>query len=240
MSGLDFVLANRLRAGLPPAPGLRTCGSCGVPVDGHPDADRVDRAHTFSCIKTKRTTRTHAHDGVNCAITACARRAGLAAQMEKAVHDASGRRLRPDSWVDFLADKTLTDVTIQNPAARSNIRAGDRRTLDRAYTLKLAKYAPLAAAEQARFVPLVASIYGELHPTVIKHLKDIAQAAVDNHAIDADGKPEFYRSILAVVAKSIQRGNAHVLRNFIDKSSAAHREFRPPPGSPPPPQDGAG
>ena len=221
---LDFSSLVRLRLGLSPLPaGPDRCLCPASPL-------LVDApSHTLSCqhLRTTATEQaiTSRHDLVKNHLASLLRQAGLHVLVEPQNQDERTRS-RPDLSVYDMRGRTfLMDTTVVNTTADS---AGPNAALteERSAKLKSDKYASMAAAQNATFVPLVFSVYGHWHERVDQLLAftdhNVPRAAPNALLQNTQLTPPLWRTQAATVLScALQRGNANIMQIAIQHLRAA-------------------
>ena len=126
---------------------------------------------------------------------------------------ANGNHTRPDLQLLLNGRQYLVDVTIRHPPCKTNIGHGAaRQQLAAAHqgeTEKKAKYAAMAKAQQACFIPFSVETYGGLGKSARKLIKVIASSAQEQlYMMDEE---EVRKELKGSVAVAIQKGNARIL-----------------------------
>ena len=200
LSDNHFRMAARLRLGLPPQDDLPRQCSCKSVL-------QEDPLHFFSCEKLRQTAMTMRHDLIVRILSRFVQRAGGSCYVEPKFY--SGKR--PDVHIYFPSSRTMVDVSVIHPAAKSYARRA-HVPLFAAHTretAKTSKYRKVAETESAFFVPFVLESFGGFGTQALKFVSDVASLAKENLSL-AQSEPDFRGSMVRSIAIALQAGNAHV------------------------------
>ena len=141
----------------------------------------------------------------------------------------NGDHTRPDLQLVLNGRQYLVDVTIRHPACKTNIGHGAaRQQLAAAHqgeAEKKAKYAAMAKAQQACFIPFSVETYGGLGKSSRRLIKLIASATQERLQMLSD--EEVRKELKGSVAIAVQKGNANIfLAEYYRAMSAAARSGR--------------
>jgi hypothetical protein len=208
LTDTEYQISSKIRLGLPPLPLLSDCASC-----HGPDACALDPLHPLVCIGQKGNTITLRHHGVVDPLSVSTIHAGGMAIKEPRDLSANGDHTRPDLQLLLNGRQYLVDVTIRHPPCKTNIGHGAaRQQLAAAHqgeSEKKAKYAAMAKAQQACFIPFSVETYGGLGKSARKLIKLIASSAQEQlYMMDEE---EVRKELKGSVAVAIQKGNARIL-----------------------------
>ena len=118
---------------------------------------------------------------------------------------------RPDVHIYFPSSRTMVDVSVIHPGAKSYARRA-HVPLYAAHvreTAKSSKYKKVAESESAIFVPFVLETFGGFGTQALKFVSDVASMARENLSL-AQSEPDFRGSLVRCLAIALQVGNAHV------------------------------
>ena len=209
LSDEEFLIAARLRMGLPPHDRLPRICSCGVSRDDMP-------SHCLSCIPPAGASVTYRHDLVKNVLAYWARIAGAAVEIEPR-NLFPGSNMRPDLLVHLGCTRYLIDNVISHPLAPSHLARAQRSLGTAAYaeTRKRRAYGQLCAGIGASFVPFSCESFGaigECASTFIKALcTHAAQFSPWTHAA-------FYRAVSFSIGVAIQQGNARIVAHSVQRA----------------------
>ena len=198
-----YQAAARLRLGLPIHDDIATRCTC-----GHSNADpTIDKHHGLSCIKVRRAQVNFRHDMVKDAFHQWARRLGCPA-IKEPKNLIKGQE-RGDNLIAFPGgDLVLCDVSIVQPSAPTHVDRGQDQlaVAEFAAAEKRKQYTPLAEQEGAKFVPLIAEVFGGLHEETAQFIKRLAWLADTDAACPWD-RNEALIGITGAISVAIQLGN---------------------------------
>ena len=182
MSNIQYQISSKIRLGLPPLPLPSDCASCHTQ-----DACALDPLHPLVCIGQKGTKITHRHDGATDALHVSTIHAGGLSYKEPRDLSGNGDHTRPDLQLVLNGRQLLVDVTIRHPACKTNIMHGSARqqlaAAHKGEAEKKAKYAAMAKAQQASFIPFAVETYGGLGKSARKLINQIVAAAEDQQQL---------------------------------------------------------
>ena len=139
--------------------------------------------------------------------------AGGVAIKEPTHLSGSGDHTRPDLQLALNGQRYLVDVTIRHPGCKTNIQHGSARqqlaAAHKGETEKKAKYAAMAKAQQASFIPFAVETYGGLGKSARKLINQIVAAAEDQQQLLSS--EEIRKELTGSVAIAVQKGNAKIL-----------------------------
>ena len=156
LSDEEFLIAARIRMGLPPHDRLPPVCACGF--------SRADMpSHCLSCIPSAGASVTHRHDLVKNVLAYWARIAGAAVEIEPR-NLFAGSNMRPDLLIHLGCTRYLLDVVISHPLAPSHVRHAQRPlgTAASAENRKRRAYGRLPAGVGANFVPFSCESFGAI------------------------------------------------------------------------------
>ena len=156
LSDEEFLVAARIRMGLPPHDRLPRICSCGVSRDDMP-------SHCLFCIPPAGASVTYRHDLVKNVLAYWARIAGAAVEIEPR-NLFPGSNMRPDLLVHLGCTRYLIDNVISHPLAPSHVARAQRSLGTAAYaeTRKRRAYGQLCAGIGASFVPFSCESFGAI------------------------------------------------------------------------------
>ena len=193
-------MAARLRLGLPPQDDLPRLCSCQSVL-------QQDPLHFFSCEKLRQSAMTVRHDIIVRILSRYVQRAGGSCYVEPKFY--SGKR--PDVHIYFPSSRTMVDVSVTHPGAKSYVRRA-HVPLSAAHsreTAKISKYRKVAEAESALFVPFVLETFGGFGTQALKFVSDVTSLAKENLSL-GQAESDFRGSMVRCLAIALQKGNAHV------------------------------
>jgi hypothetical protein len=192
---------------------------CMVELAKHPD-------HFHSCHLRRKKGNYNRHEKLVTCLYQLARRAGIFADKEKAIRDASNKRTVPDLKFSNTHIGTVhTDVTVCGSYSKSNQKAGAMK--GRAAE-KTKQHYPGAAAECATFIPFVIDSLGRFGPGAWRIIDLIVGADLaQSRTGDQHSTPELTRmNIARAIAIQLQAGNAAI---DLDGMAAQGTPLHPPP-----------
>ena len=149
--------------------------------------------------------------------------AGGLAHKNPAHISGNGDHTRPDLQLVLNGKHYLVDVTIRHPGCKTNIQHGaDTEQLAAAHQgekEKKAKYAAMAKAQQASFIPFAVETYGGLGKSATKLINLIASAAEDG--LQMLSESEVRKELRESVAIAVQKGNANIMLAEYNRAKAA-------------------
>ena len=209
LSDEEFLIAARLRMGLPPHDRLPLVCSCGISRDDMP-------THCLSCIPPAGASVTYRHDLVKNVLAYWARTAGAAVEIEPH-HLFPNSNMRPDLLVHLGCTRYLIDTVISHPLAPSHVARAQRPLGTAAYaeTRKRRAYGRLAAEFGADFVPFSCESFGAMGNCASTFIKALcthaAQFSPWTHAA-------FYRAMSFSIGVAIQQGNARIVAHSVRRA----------------------
>ena len=167
-----------------------------------------DPWHHLCCNTHKRQEITLRHDSVVNALYLHSSHAGAAACKEpQGLSSEDGRR--PDLQIVLPGAHILTDVVVSHPLAPSYVSTAAAEHLAIAADAakdKVTKYAEVASAQAAQFIPFSVESTGGIGPEAA-HLIELLSLASRDYLTLPSHHP-FSNSVFSSVAIAIQRGNA--------------------------------
>ena len=222
----EWPMQNKLCFGMPPAYGLLHC-KCGFDLTLKPGDVDYDPAHHQSCIHQRKKGRNTAHDLVNSKVGELAHRCGVPNEREV---PCAGTNKRPDGSALLSTGTVLHDTTIRHANCPSYVKdksAGTAKVLQKAVNVKENKYAKdkmkadpenpgcmiiskpsLARTENATFMALAVTTYGDMHGDFCKFLRMLTDEAVHNGICEYKDRGRWYAGMVAEIATQVARGNA--------------------------------
>src|ERR1700753_1526479 len=221
LTNTQYQISSKIRLGLQPLPLPSDCASCHTP-----DACAEDHNYPLVCIAQKGTNTTiRHHDGVDAIFVSTIHAGGFAIKEPRQL-GGRGDNTRPDLQLLLNGHQVLVDVTIRDPACKTNIQHGSATqqlaAAHRGEAEKKAKYAAMAKTQQAEFIPFAVETYGGMGKSARKLIKRIASVAQDR--LQATSEKEVRQQLEESVAIAVQRGNANImLAAYYRATSAAAR-----------------
>src|SRR6202021_2439944 len=173
LTNTEYQICSKVRLGLPPLPLPSDCASC-----NSQDACASDPLHPLVCGGQKGRTITARHHMTVDPLYVSTLHAG-----RLAIQDHT----RPDLQLVLNGRQVLVDVTIRHPGCKTNILHGSARqqlaAAHKGEAEKKAKYAAMAKAQQASFIPFAVETYGELGKSARKLINQIVATAEDQQQL---------------------------------------------------------
>jgi hypothetical protein len=208
LTNIEYQICSKLRLGLHPLPLPSDCASCNTQ-----DACALDPLHPLVCIGQKGRTITDRHHETVDSLYVSTIHAGGLANKEPTRLSGNGDHTRPDLQLVLNGQQVLVDVTIRHPGCMTNIMHGSARqqlaAAHKGEAEKKAKYAAMAKAQQASFLPFAVETYGGLGKSARKLIKQIVAAAEDQMQLLSS--EEIRKELTGSVAIAVQKGNAKIL-----------------------------
>ena len=195
---------------------------------------RVDeKGHHFVSFCGVDGLRIETHDNVKRALQYCMDHAGWITQLEpKNYYSESNKRadIKAHRPGDIGVATMLFDVMITCPVpAETSMNAvpslsqanTHHRAANRAYQMKVDKYANETTNVDCEFFPFIMETTGSIHPTSLKLITDLADTGSQLRGIKSDILKVFYLKILSStlqrsIATSIIQRNASCSSSFVD------------------------
>jgi hypothetical protein len=196
-----YRIASRIRLGLQAHDDHTNECTCGSPNAA------LDKHHGLSCISVRRTFINMRHDMMKATVHTWCKRMGCSAIMEPQ-NLVAGQERADNLIATPMGDLFLCDCSIVQPACPSHIEKSQVRlgAAEHAAAAKYEQYTRHAEECGARFVPLIAEVYGALHGETLSFIKRMSWLAEGD-----DGSPwsriEAKIGMTSAIAIAIQRGN---------------------------------
>ena len=198
-------MASRVRLGLPSHDDHSSECAC------RNDNAITDVHHGLSCLKIRRTFINLRHDMVKDIVHLWARRLGCSA-IKEPQNLVAGQERADNLIATPSGDLFLCDVSVVQPACPTHVRKSQQRlgASDFAAAEKRKQYDPMAKEQDAKFIPLIAEVYGALHYDFVAFIKRISWFADYD-----DGCPwsrlDALVGMTGAIAVAIQKGNMMAL-----------------------------
>ena len=237
----EWAMQNKFCFGMPPAYGLTHC-ACNYDLTLKPGDEGYDPAHFQSCILQRKKGRNSGHDLGNSKVSEFCHRCCVPNEREVS---CAGTNKRPDGSALFTTGPVLHDITIRHANCLSNLKdksAGTAKVLKKAVRTKENKYArdemapdpnnpglmviskpSLATSENADFMALAITTYGDMHGDFCKFLRMLTAEAVHHGICEYDNRGRFYAGMVAELATQVARGNAWTATRSVRSSRVATR-----------------
>ena len=184
---------------------------------------QVDNAHPHACPLMRRRGVLLRHNLIARALRLLGHRLGFVVQDEPVFSTPGSPRLVPDILFAAPGLLALVDVSVVHASASSHLSSTVDQLVSRREAAKHRKYDALAAQHHAMLVPFVVSSGGYLGPEALRLLDLLSAHAMWPLHCSASA---FIRRAVWLIAVSIFRGNAAVIRSWLLMQAQA--VFAPP------------